>query len=115
MEDIIRQLDTIQATAKQEFFEAEDQESLANLRIKYLGKKSQISQTMKLLGGLSPEQRPIVGKSINTVKNTLQELYQNRESKLREEEQQRKLRQERIDVTLPGRRRAQRTAVCSCL
>ncbi|GAK54828.1 phenylalanyl-tRNA synthetase alpha chain [Candidatus Vecturithrix granuli] len=104
MEDIIQTLEILQTTAQQEFLATTDQETLNNLRVKYLGKKSQISQAMKLLGGLSPEQRPLAGKKINDVKNFLQELHDSRERQLDEEATQKKLAEERIDVTLPGRR-----------
>jgi phenylalanyl-tRNA synthetase alpha chain len=68
MKDIIHTLETLQTTAEQEFFATTDQESLNHLRVKYLGKKSQITQAMKLLGEVSPEQRPLIGKKINDVK-----------------------------------------------
>lgn len=104
MEDIIQTLEDLQITAKQELFSARDPEALSQLRVKYLGKKSQVSQSMKLLGRLSPEQRPIVGKKINAIKKSLQEVYHTREQQLAAEATQKKLAEERIDVTLPGRR-----------
>lgn len=58
---------------------------------------------MKLLGGLTPEQRPLAGKHINDIKRSLQDLYQARETQLANEERTRQLAEERIDITLPGR------------
>jgi phenylalanyl-tRNA synthetase alpha chain len=104
VETIVQTLEALRATAEKEFLAAENQETLAGLRVKYLGKKSQISQSMKLLSELAPEHRPVAGKVINDVKTLLQDLYQIRERRLGEEEKQRKLVEERIDVTLPGRR-----------
>ncbi len=104
MEDIIRKIEALQVIAEQELRAAENRESLAQLKVKYLGKKSQVSQAMKLLSGLSPEERPVVGKKINDAKKFLQELYHARERQLGEEAKRRKLAEERIDVTLPGRR-----------
>ena len=104
MEEIIQNLESIRASAKQEFLTVQEQDDLERLRIKYLGKKSQVSQLMKLLSGISPEQRPVVGKKINTVKKSLQTFYQAKERQLGEDAKQRKLVEERIDVTLPGRR-----------
>ena len=104
MEALVQQLESLQATAKKEFLEAENHEVLANIRIKYLGKKSQVSQSMKILSQLPPEHRPVAGKAINDTKTFLQELYRSREQLLAEQEKQRKLLEERIDVTLPGRR-----------
>jgi len=102
VEALIQQLESLRAKAEKEFLAAENQEALASIRVKYLGKKSQVSQSMKLLSELSPEHRPVAGKAINDVKKFLQDLYQSRERQLGVEEKQRKLLEERIDVTLPG-------------
>ena len=104
VEALVQQLKSLQTTAEKDFLAAENQEILANIRVKYLGKKSQVSQSMKLLSQLSPEHRPVAGKAINDVKKFLQDLYLSRERQFGEEEKQRKLLEERIDVTLPGRR-----------
>jgi phenylalanyl-tRNA synthetase alpha chain len=104
MEEIIQNLESIRSAAEQEFLVADTPEALEPLRVKFLGKKSQISQSMKVLGGLTPEQRPLVGKKINDIKRSLQDLYQTREKYIADQEKQRKLAEERIDVTLPGRR-----------
>ncbi len=104
MEDLIQSLESLRAAAEQEFLDANNQESLESLRVKYLGKKSQVSQSMKRLSSLSPEQRPVAGKAINDIKKALQEHYQARERQLGEEAKEKKLAEERIDVTLPGRR-----------
>lgn len=106
MKDIIHTLETLQTTAEQEFFATTDQEALNNLRVKYLGKKSQITQAMKLLGEVPPEQRPLIGKKINDVKKFLQEVHDSRERQLAEKATQKKLAEECLDVTLPGRRRS---------
>jgi phenylalanyl-tRNA synthetase alpha chain len=104
MEEIIQKIESIQAMAEEELFAAENHEALEQFRVKYLGKKSELSQVMKLLSGLSSEQRPIIGKRVNDVKKLLQNRYQSRERQLGEEETRKKLARERIDVTLPGRR-----------
>jgi phenylalanyl-tRNA synthetase alpha chain len=104
VEALVQQLESLQATAEKEFLAAKTQEVLSNIRIKYLGKKSQVSQSMKFLSQLPPEHRPVAGKAINDVKTFLQDLYRSREQLLAEEEKQRKLLEERIDITLPGRR-----------
>ncbi len=104
MDDILQHLDSIQATAEQELLSASTQEQLVGIRVKYLGKKSELSQAMKLLSGLSPDQRPLVGKQINDVKNLLQDAHDRKERELSEREKRRKLACERVDVTLAGRR-----------
>ncbi len=105
MEEIIQKIESIQTTAEEELLAAENHATLEQFRVKYLGKKSQLSQVMKLLSELSSEQRPVIGKRVNDAKKLLQQRYQTRERQLGEEETRRKLARERLDVTLPGRRR----------
>ncbi len=104
MEAIIQELESLRADAEQELQSAGQLERLEELRVKYFGKKSRLSQSMKLLAGLSSDQRPIVGKQINDIKKFLQQIYQAKDQQLHEQEKQKKLAKERIDVTLPGRR-----------
>ncbi len=104
MEALIQELESLQKTAAQELRAAHTQDALNVLKIQYFGKKSLLSQSMKLLAGLAPEQRPLAGKQINDVKVFLHELYQTRQQDLAVAEKQRRLQSERIDVTLPGRR-----------
>lgn len=100
---LIQQLETLRAVAEQEFTTIATQDELEALRVRYLGKKSQVSLAMKSLTACAPEQRPLVGKTINDLKNRLQDLYQKKSQQLAAAEKQRKLLEERIDVTLPGR------------
>lgn len=104
MKAIIQQLADIQFAAEKELIATNSFENLENTRIKYFGKKSQLSQSMKLLAALSQEERPIVGKKINEVKDALQQCYETEKCRLVEQEKQRKFAEERLDVTLPGRR-----------
>jgi phenylalanyl-tRNA synthetase alpha chain len=103
IEALIQDLDALRAAAECDFRQADTQEALSQLRVRYLGKKSQVSRSMKLLGSLSPEERPAAGKSINDVKRFLQDIHEECSRQLLHAEKQRKLLEERIDVTLPGR------------
>ncbi len=104
MEEIIQTIELLQTAAEEELRAADTPDALEQLRVKYFGKKSQLTQAMKSLSKLSPEQRPVVGKKVNEVKKNLQDLYQTREQQLAEDKKRRRLAQERVDVTLPGRR-----------
>lgn len=73
------------------------------LRIKYLGKKSALTDLLKQLGQLNPADRPKAGQWINDAKLTIQTLLNDRESKLKNAELNTRLSSEKIDVTLPGR------------
>ncbi|PRX25289.1 phenylalanyl-tRNA synthetase alpha subunit [Orenia metallireducens] len=80
-------------------------ERLEELRIKYLGKKGELTQILRGMGSLSPEERPVVGKLVNIVKGELNKLLSEKEATLKELAKQERLKSEGIDVTLPGKRR----------
>ncbi len=82
---------------------AEDLRVLDDLRVRYLGKKGALTEQMKSLGKLSPEERPKVGQAINDAKTAVQEALEARKSTLEGERLNAKLRAEAVDVTLPGR------------
>src|SRR5437016_2233269 len=94
---------------KQEFQSEISQASTSNdleaLKVKYLGKKGPIQELMKLLKDVSPEERPLLGKSINELKEHLTQELSDKMARLLEKEIALKLVQEDIDITLPGRRR----------
>jgi len=77
--------------------------ALEQLRVSLLGKKGEITQQLKQLGGLPPEERKAFGESINRVKDALQNAIAKREEFLKEYELNQKLASESIDVTLPSR------------
>lgn len=98
------QLDGLLKAALMEISEAGTEESLQELRVKYLGKKGAITAVMKGLGALSPEERPVVGQLVNTVKNQLETRLEETLDRVRDASKRERLERERIDVTLPGRR-----------
>ncbi len=76
---------------------------LEKVRVEYLGKKGQITQLLKGLGVLPPEQRPKAGAQINKAKQQLLETIEKRKNVLAQNELNLRLSSEAIDVTLPGR------------
>ncbi len=84
--------------------EAKDAQSLDDIRVKYLGKKGDITAQLKSLGKLSPEERPAAGARINEVKEAVAKAINDRKASLEEAALAKKLAAERIDVTAPGRR-----------
>jgi phenylalanyl-tRNA synthetase alpha chain len=84
---------------------ASSEEEIQEVRVKYLGKKGALTLIKKGLGSLSPEERPVVGQSVNIVSNRLMEMIDSTLSALRNARKEESLQKERIDVTLPGRRR----------
>jgi phenylalanyl-tRNA synthetase alpha chain len=75
---------------------------LEELRVRYLGRKSELTQALRSIGELPPEQRGPVGKEANEVREALEELLERRTAELEASELDRRLIEDRVDVTLPG-------------
>ena len=80
------------------------EEELQELRVRYLGKKGELTAIMKGIGALSPEERPAVGQIVNLVRDELEEKLEQALSAARAAQKEARLKAERLDVTLPGRR-----------
>jgi phenylalanyl-tRNA synthetase alpha chain len=75
---------------------------LEELRVRYLGRKSELTRALRSIGELSPEQRGPVGKEANEVRRALEALLGERSARLEASELDRRLAEDRVDVTLPG-------------
>ncbi len=82
---------------------ANDLSEFDQIRVQYMGKKGVLTEKLKSLGKLPPEQRPIVGQSINAAKQTIQNNLEERKNLLQQEALEKELAAEAVDVTLPGR------------
>ena len=100
MEEKLR---NIGAAALKELADAANLEALNDLRVKYLGKKGELTQVMRGMGGLSPEERPKIGQVANEVKVAIDNELSTRTEALKASAQGQRLSQEDLDVTLPGR------------
>ncbi len=96
------QLEKLRLAALQAVEECADPAALENVRVRFLGKKGEITSILKMMGGLSPEERPIMGQLANKVRQTVEDSIAEAGEKLRAKQQEAKLRAETIDVTLPG-------------
>ncbi|GAB3293435.1 phenylalanine--tRNA ligase subunit alpha [Pseudidiomarina andamanensis] len=97
-------LSDIVAAAEAAVAQATTPQELDAVRVEYMGKKGQLTEQLKSLGKLSPEERPAAGQAINEAKQRVQELINARNNELKQAELAQKLAAERIDVSLPGRR-----------
>jgi phenylalanyl-tRNA synthetase alpha chain len=84
-----------------------DEKSLEQLRVDFLGKKGSLTELLKGLGKLAPEERPAAGEKINQAKFQVQQALDGRRDVLVQEALNRQLSSESVDVTLPGRRYGQ--------
>ncbi len=77
---------------------------IEEIRVKYLGKKGELTGILKQLGSLSPEERPVVGQLVNKAKGELEEKIKTKVAEIKEAELNASLINEKIDVTMPGKR-----------
>ncbi len=84
---------------------ADSAEALQQARVALLGKKGSMTGIMKGMGRMTAEERPVIGALANRIKEELETLFEERAAFIEEQELQRRLATERIDVTLPGRTR----------
>ena len=76
--------------------------SINQIRVKFLGKKGPITNVLRGMKDLSPEERPQVGKYANQVRDELQKLMDQKREEIEKELLDAKLASESLDVTLPG-------------
>ena len=96
------QIKTNKEKAIHEIEKTEDLKILNDLRVKYLGKKGELTLILRGMGALSPEERPIIGSAVNKAKEEVEALIIEKEEKLEQQELNKKLQEETIDITLPS-------------
>lgn len=77
---------------------------LEGVRVRYLGKKGQMTAVMKQMGTLSEEERPVIGSLANTIRTAMEEALSAAAEKIEVAEMSVRLRKEAVDVTLPGKK-----------
>ena len=97
----------LREAALQAILETEDVDSLENLRVKYLGKKGELTGILRQMGKLTAEERPQMGQLANQLRSELEETLETRRTALNEARLEMKLLQETVDVTLPGKKQPQ--------
>ena len=86
-----------------EIQEASTIEELESLRVKYSGKKGQLTAIMKEMGKLSAEERPVIGKVANVVREAIEGGINTKKEEIKSIEKEKQLASEVIDVTMPGK------------
>ncbi|MBQ2825068.1 MAG: phenylalanine--tRNA ligase subunit alpha [Clostridia bacterium] len=97
------QLKAISTAASEAVAAAENEAQIEEIRVKYLGKKGELTAILKQMGGLSPEERPIMGQLVNQAKQDLESLIADKKTLLAAKAQEEKLKAETIDITLPAK------------
>ena len=96
------QLQKIKLTAQQELSECSDLKELEQLRIKFLGKKGELTSVLRLMGSLSADERPQIGALANEVRKFIETTIEQKKDMLNKSALLARLKDERIDVTMPG-------------
>ena len=97
-------LEAIRQKIVVELQEAHDMQTLENIRVKFLGKKGELTAILKQMGKLSAEERPVIGQMANEIRTFIEDRISTRTAQLKNELMQQKLKDEKLDVTLPGKR-----------
>ena len=96
------QIERIRKNATEEISKVTDAKELNDIRVKYLGKKGELTAVLRGMGALSAEERPVIGSLVNVVRDELEKLISEKEEFYKQEELNRKLETEKIDITLPA-------------
>ena len=93
------QIEQIKLKSIEEIKNSTDLKNLEELRVKYLGKKGELTAVLRGMKDLSPEERPIIGNLVNEVKAELENLIEEKETLFKQEELNKKIEAEKIDKT----------------
>jgi len=96
------QIEQIKQKSIQEIENSNDMQTLNEIRVKYLGKKGELTAVLRGMGGLSAEERPVIGSLVNVVRDELESKIKEKEEIFKSEVLAKKLESEKIDITLPS-------------
>lgn len=95
-------LEEISIRAKERIANIKDMQSLNDLKVKVLGKKGELTEILRGMKDLSAEERPVIGNLVNKVKEDIESSIEKAEKLLKQKELEKKLEEEKIDITLPS-------------
>ncbi|MBQ2704361.1 MAG: phenylalanine--tRNA ligase subunit alpha [Clostridia bacterium] len=100
------QLKNVAISAQQALESVKDQQELEALRVRFLGKKGELTAILKQMGSLSPEERPVIGQLANETRAQIEAVIAEKSAQFKSATASEKLRKETIDVTMPGSKKA---------
>ena len=95
-------IEKIKKQAEEKVKEIKNSQELQELKVKMLGKKSELSNLLKTLGSLKPEERPKMGALVNEARKSIEEKISIAEDAIMQNMLAEKIENETIDITLPG-------------
>lgn len=96
------EIESIRIKAMEEIEKVENAKELNEVRVRYLGKKGELTAVLRGMGALSAEERPVVGSLVNVVRDEIEEAITEIEENFERAELAQKLQEETIDITLPA-------------
>ncbi len=96
-------IEAIRAAAKAAIEKTASENEIEELRVKYLGKKGELTALLKQMGSLSPEERPAMGQLVNEAKQRLEALITEKKAEMKQKATEAKLKAETIDITMPAK------------
>ncbi len=96
------QLKNVALSAQQALESVKDQQELEALRIRFLGKKGELTAILKQMGSLSAEERPVIGQLANETRAQIEAIITAKSAEFKSAAAMEKLNKETIDVTMPG-------------
>ncbi len=97
-------LDKIRQEALAKMEEAGDMDRLNEIRVAYLGKKGELTKVLKGMRDVAPEDRPKIGQMVNGTRAEIEQKLEDAKKTIASRERERRMRAEKIDVTLPAKR-----------
>lgn len=97
-------LNAIRQQAEQLIHAAQDMKEVDTLRVRFLGKKGELTAILKQMGKLSAEERPVIGQLANEIRTNIENAIAARNEELKAAQLTDQLESERLDVTMPGKR-----------
>lgn len=102
--DLKNQLNEIERKAEELFEKIDNLDSLEALRIEFLGKKGRITEVLKEMAKLPAEEKPLIGQAANNLKNRINNMLAEKKAELEKVLADQRLKEETIDVSLPGKK-----------
>ncbi len=75
---------------------------LENVRVRFLGKKGEMTAILKQMGSLSPQERPVIGQLANQIRSEIEKQISDTAARLEEKHLEERMKKEKLDVTIPG-------------
>ena len=97
-------IEAIKTAVMEELAKSEHLQDIQDIRVKFLGKKGELTAIMKEMKNFSKEDRPKVGQLVNTARNAIEEQLKAKLEEVKAKELAAKIESEKIDITLPGRK-----------